>query len=535
MALVIRKATASDAPQWLELIKWTFGMEYPARQIYDAAWLAGQLAESQGETWVAEKDGKVCASISVLLPYVRNDNPVANLGRYLALPASYQDGSAEALLKKISDLSAQRKQMSVLRVAASDNAQQVLIEQLGFVCAGYQPFKHLYKAREGVLFYLRIGAPEAVTRFPLSQSLTQTNELAAAVLKSLKLSNPPTMRDGIIGYPLSTELVIEENTSAAYETVKLQAQASNPFVEISGQYNRGLGMFRVVCPIELRLLLGRRDGAVVVGVSYYFDELDRCLRLVDAFALDDLSMGSMLSRVVKLAQEQSNTLYLEVDFLMTAPRILKSAEQLGFVPVAYLPGVYKRDSLCVDLVKMVKLNAVYSMDKVALAPHALEIAKIIDHNFENAKVGVAIINLLRGLPIFDGLGDGELSKVARLFVQKLYRAGEKVFNKGDSGGEAYIVMRGQIDILLKEGAKPVASLGNGQIIGEQAFLDGTPRTAMAVAAQPSILLVVQRQAFSAVIQREPHLGMVIMRNIALELSSKLRKANTALAPPTQPA
>ena len=74
---------------------------------------------------------------------------------------------------------------------------------------------------------------------------------------------------------------------------------------------------------------------------------------------------------------------------------------------------------------------------------------------------------------------------------------------------------------------------NGQIIGEQAFLDGTSRTALAVAAQPSILLVVQRQAFSAVIQREPHLGMVIMRNIALELSSKLRKANTAIAPPTK--
>ena len=47
----------------------------------------------------------------------------------------------------------------------------------------------------------------------------------------------------------------------------------------------------------------------------------------------------------------------EVDFLITAPRILKSAEQLGFVPVAYLPGVYKRGGCCVDLDFAVFLTA----------------------------------------------------------------------------------------------------------------------------------------------------------------------------------
>jgi hypothetical protein len=34
-----------------------------------------------------------------------------------------------------------------------------------------------------------------------------------------------------------------------------------------------------------------------------------------------------------------------------------------------------------------------------------------------------------------------------------------------------------------------------------------------------------------VVQREPHLGMVVMRNIAIDLSNKLRKANAAISGP----
>jgi signal-transduction protein with cAMP-binding, CBS, and nucleotidyltransferase domain len=89
---------------------------------------------------------------------------------------------------------------------------------------------------------------------------------------------------------------------------------------------------------------------------------------------------------------------------------------------------------------------------------------------QDLKTGVAIINLLRGLPIFDGLGDGELRKIARLFTQKLYHSGERIFNRGDTGEEAYIVMRGQIDICLSEDSKPIASIENGKIFGDQHFL-----------------------------------------------------------------
>jgi len=183
---------------------------------------------------------------------------------------------------------------------------------------------------------------------------------------------------------------------------------------------------------------------------------------------------------------------------------------------------------------MVKLNLPYSLEPSDFTTHAQNMVKLIDRNFSDQKLGLAIINLLRPLSMFSGLGDGELRKVARLFVQKLYRPGDQVFARGDSGDEAYIVLRGKISIQLESEAPPVAHLGDGKIFGELAFLDGAPRAAYAIATQPSILLVIKRTAFTEVVRREPNLGMMVMRNLAQDLALKLRSVNEALSKRSQP-
>ncbi len=530
MAATIRQATPNDAASWLDLFRTVIGADYVSRKAYDTHWLAEQLnAESGWETWVAEANGRLQASVSFLPSGVPNKNPIANLGRNLNREESYADGSAEDLLSRINELAIERGRMVVARILASNKTQQMLHEKLGYVCVGYQPFKHLHRLREGVLFYVRQGRPEIVTRFPLSESLPQIKGLAALALKNLKIPGVLSVMDGITGYPLQTELSIHDASLDDFELWRMQAQDGNPPIEISGGYNRGLGYMRFEAEAPLRAVLGQRDNQIVSGLAYFYDDHDRCLRIIDSFATDDLSMGAMFQRVVKIAQEQLSAVYAEVDVLMTAPRLLKSTEQIGFVPVAYLPGFFYRDGYCADIVKLLKLNMVYSLENTNLTDQAQAIVNVVDQNFQEQKIGVAMINLLRALPIFEGLGDGELRKIAKLFTQKLFRPGEKVFNKGDSGTEAYVVMRGQIDIYLDELAKPIASINNGQIFGEFAFLDGAPRVAVAIAAQATILLVVQRQAFQDMVQREATLGMVVMRNIAMELSNKLRRANATIA------
>jgi len=146
-----------------------------------------------------------------------------------------------------------------------------------------------------------------------------------------------------------------------------------------------------------------------------------------------------------------------------------------------------------------------------------------------AVVSAALLKLFHALPIFVGLTDPELGAIAQLSNQKLYPAGEAVFNDGDPGVEAYVVVRGGIDIFLPGHTEAVARICSGQIFGELAFLDGQPRTAKAVAVEPTILLAIPRDAFDGLRTMEPRLGMVVMQNIAQDLSAKLRAVNQRLA------
>ena len=530
MGFSIRPATAADALQWLNLVRATLGDDYPAKEVYDPLWIAPLLDSANGEeTWVAESGGRLHGSISFLKPWGPTGNPIANLGRNLLRPESVADGSAQALLSAAHKIAMDRGEMAIVRIAATDNAQQILFENLDFVCVGFQPLKHMMQQRVGVLFYVRGANSVLVTRNPVSESLPQVSELGTAALENLHIPTNFAVRDGACGYPLQSDLKVHDASVDDYELWRAQAESANPPIEVSGRFNCGFGFLRLPVERQPRAFLGQRDEKMTAGMNGYFDEQDRCARITEAFCSDDVSMGALLAHVAKVMQQQCNAVYTEIDILASAPRLLKSAEQLGFVPVAYLPAFYCRNGRHFDVVKMIKLNVSYSLENGDFTAHARKIVQIIDRNFEDQKLGMAIINLLRPLSMFAGLGDGELRKIARLFVQKLYRPEDQVFAKGEMGDEAYVVLRGKISIHLEQNAPAIAQLGDGKIFGELAFLDGAPRAAFAVASQPSILLVMKRDAFADLCRREPTLGMMVMRNLAQDLAVKLRGVNDSLA------
>ena len=102
---------------------------------------------------------------------------------------------------------------------------------------------------------------------------------------------------------------------------------------------------------------------------------------------------------------------------------------------------------------------------------------------------------------------------------------EAIFSRDDAGDEAYVIMRGKVDIFLDENQQPIASFENGQVFWELAFFDGSLRGTKAIAAQPTILLILKRSEFYELTQREPNLGLAVMKNIALEVGNRLRLMN----------
>ncbi len=78
---------------------------------------------------------------------------------------------------------------------------------------------------------------------------------------------------------------------------------------------------------------------------------------------------------------------------------------------------------------------------------------------------------------------------------KFYRKGEVIFKQGDPGTCAYLIESGQVEVVLEsEGnTTPVALLGDGDIFGEMAIIDGSDRSASAVAASPCQLIEVSKE------------------------------------------
>ncbi len=78
----------------------------------------------------------------------------------------------------------------------------------------------------------------------------------------------------------------------------------------------------------------------------------------------------------------------------------------------------------------------------------------------------------------------EQSAPARRLEQKTFEKGDVIFQEGDAGDMAYIIDSGNVDILKEMQGETVslARLQPGEIFGEMALVDESPRMASAVAA-----------------------------------------------------
>lgn len=121
--------------------------------------------------------------------------------------------------------------------------------------------------------------------------------------------------------------------------------------------------------------------------------------------------------------------------------------------------------------------------------------------------------LLGANPFFGAMGPEMLSAVASLCVKRSLSAGEVLFFKGDPGDALYAVRKGQIRIGTGTDAGrrlTLNLLGSGDIFGEVALLDGRPRTAEAVAVEPTELLMIRRRDFVDLLARNPTVAVQII-------------------------
>jgi len=146
--------------------------------------------------------------------------------------------------------------------------------------------------------------------------------------------------------------------------------------------------------------------------------------------------------------------------------------------------------------------------------------------------------VLHDLPLFARLSRKELAEVERIVHLRTYRAGEVIFNMGDTGVAMYVILAGEVCITLPERDTKqtieLARLGPGDLFGELALLDSTPRSATAIAVTPTEAAAIARPDWIDLIHRRPTIGVGMLLPLGQLLSARLRVANRIQAEQTSP-
>lgn len=139
--------------------------------------------------------------------------------------------------------------------------------------------------------------------------------------------------------------------------------------------------------------------------------------------------------------------------------------------------------------------------------------------------------ILSGVELFDGLNERELNQIAALFEKQTLQRGELLAEQGTPGEALYLVSQGFVEVIVENEDRPdqvVINLGTGQIIGEMSLVDQGPRSATVRAiSNPTVVHCIHRSDFEELCEENNHIGYIVMRNIAADLSFKLRHRHLA--------
>ncbi len=143
-----------------------------------------------------------------------------------------------------------------------------------------------------------------------------------------------------------------------------------------------------------------------------------------------------------------------------------------------------------------------------------------------------LFSKLRAIPLFRELNRRELQAVVEFIEIRKYSTGDVVFEQGDPGDGVYVVLKGCVEVVQKDGEAGekvlLAQSGSGSFLGEIALLEDAPRTAAAVSVEDTKMALFPRDALYQLAEQRPHLGVKIAIQLARIVAERLRQTNHSL-------
>jgi CRP/FNR family cyclic AMP-dependent transcriptional regulator len=150
------------------------------------------------------------------------------------------------------------------------------------------------------------------------------------------------------------------------------------------------------------------------------------------------------------------------------------------------------------------------------------------------------VQVLQEMPLFRNIDLKRLRVVAMMGESRTYRATERLFEKGDEGDAAFIIIDGEVEVLVPDdgGEQSVAVLGKGEIFGELAVICDQARSTAIAARTELEALRLDRGTVLNLMREFPEFSLEMVRLVGGRLEDTTRdlvQARASLAVKPGPA
>jgi CRP-like cAMP-binding protein len=142
-----------------------------------------------------------------------------------------------------------------------------------------------------------------------------------------------------------------------------------------------------------------------------------------------------------------------------------------------------------------------------------------------------VARALREVPLFATVPEPYFGEIAARIRWRRYTSSEAIFHQHDIGEGLYLVVRGAVRLFLRseDGQElTIARFEPGEFFGELSAIDEEPRSATAVAAEATDLLILHRSDFLSYLRARPEAAVFCLRILA----RRLRQADAQLGDAT---
>ena len=111
-----------------------------------------------------------------------------------------------------------------------------------------------------------------------------------------------------------------------------------------------------------------------------------------------------------------------------------------------------------------------------------------------------------------------------------YKKGQVIYRQNEEAGEVFFVKFGTVHLYVDyktADSKLIGIVGEGRVFGELGVIEDKPRTMTSVAAEDTVVTIVDKESFPSYLKEHPNKLLVVMKSISSRIraqSNKLAKA-----------